>query len=1019
MKIPKFIFLLFSVIIVVAGKAQEVRPSFLDRNTPWADSVFATLSLDQKIGQLFMVAAWSNKDSKHTRDIDSLIVKYNIGGLIFFQGGPLRQAKLTNKYQAESDIPLLIAMDAEWGLGMRLDSTISYPRQLTLGAIQDEKIIYDFGKEMARQLSRLGVHVSFSPVVDINSNPKNPVISNRSFGEDIDLVTTRSLGYMHGLQDGGVMAVAKHFPGHGDTDSDSHKDLPVLNHTVERMDSIELAPYRSLIEQGLSSVMVAHLYIPSLDNTPNVASTLSPKIINDLLKKKLGFEGLVYTDALNMQGVTKYWAPGEVDIRALVAGNDVLLFSTDVPLAIKSVKEAVAKGIISEEEINVSCLKILRAKEWSGLAKYQPIDLAFLHQDLNNGQAQTLRRRMIEQSITVIKNGCDLLPVTSTYGKRIAVVTVGAPGETAFVKTLRAYADFDVFPMDKNPGLDAGIKLHDTLSTYDLVIAAFLGTSNKPSKNFGVSNEATRILNSVGISSNMILAVFANPYALEGMKDLSNTDGLIISYQDDEMTQMVVAEVIMGACPADGSLPVTACNDYACFSGINLANQIRMRWVHPEYVGLHGFTDRIDHDVETITGSAAGDEENYKEDMMADGVVNSSQLVAYDFYAIDSIAQSGITRGAYPGCRVLAAKDGLVFYDKSFGNIDWIGKKKVTENTVYDLASITKIVSSMLAVMKLQEEGKVDVNATLGQYLDIPAGNPYSKVVISEMLSHTAGFTAWIPFYSKTLKDGKPDPTIYRTKAEEGFTSQVAQDLYIIDSYRDSIYQQILSTPISSEKKYKYSDLGYYFIQRIVESKTGTSLDSYVTEHFYQPMGLTTMGYNPLNRIPADQIAPTENDQTFRKQTVRGYVHDQGAAMMGGVAGHAGVFSNARDLGALMQMLLDSGQYAGHQFLKPATIKTFNTCYYPNNRRGLGFDKPALSLNGGSTSNEASWSSFGHTGFTGTMCWVDPETGIVFVFLSNRVNPDAENKKIQDLNIRTEIQSALYRAFGFKNRRQK
>jgi beta-N-acetylhexosaminidase len=727
MKIQKVLLFPLLFLLVCTGRTQEVRPAFLEAKTPWADSVFKSLSLDQKIGQLFMVAAWSNKDSKHTREIDSLIVKYNIGGLIFFQGGPLRQAKLTNKYQAESKVPLLIAMDAEWGLGMRLDSTISFPRQLTLGAIQDESVVYDFGREMARQLGRLGVHVSFSPVVDINNNPKNPVISNRSFGEDLDLVTKRSLSYMHGLQDGGVMAVAKHFPGHGDTDSDSHKDLPVLNHTAERMDSLELAPYRSLIDQGLSSVMVAHLYIPSLDNTPNLASTLSPKIINDLLKKKLGFEGLVYTDALNMQGVTKYWAPGEVDIRALLAGNDVLLFSTDVPLAIKSVKDAVAKGVISEEEINASCLKILRAKEWAGLAKYQPIDLTFLHQDLNNGQAQTLRRRMIEESITVIKNGCDLLPVTSTYGKRIAVVTVGGNAESAFVKTLRAYADFEVFPMDKNPGLDAGISLHDTLVTYDLVIAAFLNTSNKPSKNFGVSNEATRILNSVGSSTDVVMAVFANPYSLDGMKDIRNTEGLVVSYQDDDMTQMVVAEVIMGACPAGGCLPVTACNEYACYSGINLANQIRMRWVHPEYVGLHGFTDRIDHDVENITGSAAGDEEIYKEDMMADNEDRFTQLVAYDFYAIDSIAQSGITRGAYPGCRVLAAKDGLVFYDKNFGNLDWTSKKKVTENTVYDLASITKVVSSTLAVMKLQEEGKVDVNATLGQYLDIPAGNPYSK----------------------------------------------------------------------------------------------------------------------------------------------------------------------------------------------------------------------------------------------------------------------------------------------------
>jgi len=992
----------------------------LEKKTPWADSVFQTMTIEEKIGQLFMVAAWSNKDSKHIREIDTLVSRYHIGGLIFFQGGPLRQAKQTNHYQSKSKIPLLIAMDAEWGLGMRLDSTIGYPRQLTLGAIQDETLIYDFGREMARQLERMGVHVSFSPVVDINNNPKNPVISNRSFGEDLHLVTSRSLGYMHGLQDGGIMAVAKHFPGHGDTDTDSHKDLPVINHTVARLDSLELAPYRSLISQGLSSVMVAHLYVPSLDNTPNVASTLSPKIINDLLKRDLGFEGLVYTDALNMQGITKYWKPGDVDIKALVAGNDVLLFSTDVPLAIRAISDALKSGVIKEDEINTSCLKILRAKEWAGLDSYQPIVLAFLHQDLNNGKAQTLRRRMIEQSITVVKNECEILPVASTQGKRIAVVPVGGNAQSAFVKTLDAYADFDVILMDKNPGLNPGIALHDTLSKYDIVIAAFLGTSNKPSKNFGVSNEATRILNSVGSSANLIVAVFANPYSLAAMKEIGNIDGLLVSYQDDELTQTVVAEVIMGACPAGGCLPVTACNDYACFSGITLANQIRMRWVHPEYVGLQGFTDRIEHDVATITGYAAGDYENYREDMMDDErIKETGELVAYDFFAIDSIAESGISRGAYPGCRVLAAKDGLIFYDKSFGTLDWIRNQKVNESTVYDLASITKIVSSTLAVMKLYEEEKVNINGKLGDYLDIPEGNPYRDVVISEMLSHTAGFPAWIPFYTKTLSDGKPKESIYRTSAQPGYSTKVSDGLFILDTYRDTILTTILNTPISSERKYKYSDLGYYFIQRIVEKQTGMGLDSFMSETFYKPMGLSSMGYNPLNFIPSERIAPTEKDLAFRNQTIKGYVHDQGAAMMGGVAGHAGIFSNARDLAIVMQMLLDSGTYAGQTFLKPSTINTFNHTYYPNNRRGLGFDKPALSLNSGSTSNEASWSSFGHTGFTGTMCWADPETGIVFVFLSNRVNPDAENKKIQELNIRTDIQSALYRAFGFKTRRQK
>lgn len=1003
-KIVAFVFLG----MLLGRQANAQQPVFMEQSTPWADSLFQTMTLDQKIGQLFMVAAWS--DPKHAsynpKTIQTLIDQYAVGGIIFMQGSPGRQAILNNQFQGSSKIPLMVGMDAEWGLGMRLDSTIAYPRQLTLGATNNDSLIYAFGTEMARQLKRLGVHVSFSPVVDINNNPKNPVISNRSFGENKNIVTAQSLMYMKGLQDNGVLACAKHFPGHGDTDVDSHKDLPVISHDYFRLDSVELHPYKVLLQEGLGSVMTAHLYIPSLDTAKNVASTLSKEIITNLLRKQMGFGGLVFTDAINMQGIAKFFKPGDAEVRALQAGNDVLLFSQNVPLAIERIKAALTDGSLTLEEIDDRCLRILRAKEWEGLNTYKPVKVAGLYEDLNNFQAQELRRRLVEQSITVVKNDDTMLPLQDLIGKKVAVVSVGIEEASDFQNTLSHYSSFTPYFMEKSPDFKKAIWWREELGKYDVVIAALLNTSNRTNKNFGVTNESARILNSVGENTKVILSVFANPYSMEVLKDLNNIECVMVSYQDDAMTQQVTAEVIVGAMAANGSLPVTASNEFKAGDGYTTRGGDKLRWVNPAEYNKEPL---LAANPNKSAGSPAGD---YEEDMMADASNSNMYASSNDIARIDAIAQNGINQGAYPGCRVLVAKNGNVVYDKSFGVLDNTTKVPVTEQTVYDLASITKVASSTLAAMKLVDEGKLDVDKTLGDYLDIPASNEYSKIVIKNMLSHTAGLTPWIPFYQKTIKNGQLNPDIYKTKSEQGFSEPVATDLFIMNTYRDSIYNRILSTPLSKEKSYNYSDLGYYFLQRIIEKETGKTLDAYVNEQFYSPLGLSTMGYRPLERIKAEQIAPTEKDITFRSQHITGYVHDQGAAMMGGVAGHAGLFSNAQDLAVVMQMLLNEGTYGEKTYLSKATIDMFNHRYFPNNRRGLGFDKPTIPAGKGSTCKDASSMSFGHTGFTGTMCWADPKGGLVYVFLSNRVNPDAENKKIQTLDIRTDIQEEIYRIWG-------
>lgn len=972
-------FLAWLVILFVGGTfinadcnqfQPAVPPPFLQQNTQWADSILQSMTLRQKIGQLFMVAAWSDH-RENKAELEDLISNYNIGGLIFFQGGPVRQAQLTNHYQSISKTPLFVAMDAEWGLGMRLDSVMTYPRQMTMGALTENELIYQFGADMAEQLKRLGVQISFSPVIDVNNNPQNPVISNRSFGENKYKVAQKGLAYMRGLQDNFVLANGKHFPGHGDTETDSHKSLPIIEHDLARLDSIELYPFKQLINQGLGSIMVAHLYIPALDSTPNQASTLSGNIVTKLLRENLNYEGLVFTDALNMKGVSKYYDPGELDLKALMAGNDVLLFPEDVPKAVEKIEAAVAEGIISEKTIEKHCLKILKAKKWTGLDSLKPIDIQHLHEDLNKPAYRANNRKMIQESLTLLNNRKGIIPIADDFKKDIAVVSIGADTLNAFNSSFSRHFEADRYSVDRKPDFSFIKSMTDDLKKYDLVIFNFLETSNRTSINFGVSEQAMRLVNAVNGRTKVILNVFANPYALTDFKGLQKLDGLLIAYQDDEVTQDAVVNLITGAQGASGKLPVSISEDYPAQSGRFTTGGLRLQHAEPEFVGI-----------------------------------SSDSLLA-----IDTIAMEGIAEQAYPGCRVLIAKSGNVIWDKSYGHQTYEEKIPVDENTVYDLASITKIFASTASIMKLQDEEKLSVDYNLCDYLDISDTAACYNVNLKEMMSHYAQLKSWIPFYLETIDKGHLDKDLYRNTPEKGFTTPVSEGLYIRNSYADSIYKDIVSSTLRPKKEYRYSDLGYYFIKRIIEKESGYPMEDYVEKSFYDPMKLHSMGYHPLESMPIENIAPTEYDMLFRKQLVHGFVHDPGAAMLGGVGGHAGVFSNARDAAVMMQMFMNKGSYGGVNYIAPETVEYFTTCHYcdKDNRRGIGFDKPALE-GPGPSAKSASRSSFGHSGFTGTLVWADPEHELVYVFLSNRVYPNAENRKLIEKDIRTRIHQVVYNA---------
>ncbi len=958
--------------IVTKEKIYEpVDPPFSNVGENWVDSVFNSLSADERIAQMFMVAAYSNMTKSHVDKISKLVKDDKIGGLIFMQGGPVRHSNLINYYQSIANTPLLISMDAEWGVSMRLDSTIRFPRQMMLGAIQDDNLIFQMGEQIAYECQQLGIHVDFAPVIDVNNNPDNPVIGSRSFGEDKYNVARKGIAYMKGLQAHNVLATGKHFPGHGDTNVDSHKDLPIINHSFERLDTLELYPFKELINEQLGGMMVAHLYIPSLDTTPHLATTLSKNVVNDLLKDSLNFKGLIFTDALGMKGVSKYFEPGIVDVKALLAGNDVLLFSEDVPTAVIQIKQAIARNEISMSEIDKRVRKILQVKYWTGLYKFKPIDTSNLIKDLNSPKAELLKRKLIENALTLVKDDDNIIPLNGLDTLKIASVVVGNKTDNSFQRSLSLYANVTKFSITKEPTDNDINKLIDDLKDFNLVIVGVHDTNRKPYKNFGITDKTVTFVNSLSDKNNVVLDVFGNPYSLK-LFDIDKCKAVLVSYNDEAITNEISAQAIFGGVPFLGKLPVSISEEYKVGHGIAQKKKIRLKYSIPEEVGI----DRLKLD------------------------------------EIDSIALNAIRKGATPGCQILVAKDGAVIYNKSFGYHTYNNLQAVENTDLYDLASITKISASIPSLMHLYETEEIKLSDNISKHLSYLDTTNKGGMIIKEILTHQARLTPWIPFYLRSIKEDSLRIKIYCDTLSRFCTIKVAEDLYIDPHYRDTIYKDIIESKLLPKKKYRYSDLGYYLLQEVIEKYVKDSLQNYVSDNFYKPLGAYTLGYRPLERFSIIDIIPTENDELFRKQLIDGYVHDPGAAMLGGVAGHAGLFSNANDLAKLMQMYLQNGEYGGVRYFNPETIKLFTSSpYLPKNRRAIGFDKPEADKRvKGPTCDEASPESYGHSGFTGTYTWVDPKSNLVYIFLSNRIYPTAENKKLITMNTRTKIHKIIYDA---------
>ncbi len=976
------IFLLFWLAFAGKLKAQTnptTQPPFLPVTSDWVDSVFRQLTLDEKIGQLLIVAAYSNKDKAHEDSIAALVKNYKIGGLIFMQGGPVRQARLANRYQSVAGVPLWIAMDLEWGLGMRLDSTINFPYQMALGAIQDNRLIYAMGAEVARQCKRMGIHVNFAPVADINNNPQNPVINFRSFGEEKIDVTQKSIAYMKGMQDHHILATAKHFPGHGDTDTDSHYDLPVINFNRNRLDSLELYPFNEMIKAGIGSIMTAHLSIPQLDSTVNLPSTLSKPVITDLLRNELNFKGIIFTDAMNMQGVTKYFPAGQADAMALAAGNDVLEFSKDIPKAIEEIKKAIRSGAISIAQIDASCKKVLAAKQWVGLDRYQPIALENLVEDLNNPQANLLNRQLTQASLTVLENKENILPLKNLKDLKVATLSIGVNELSQFQEILHRYKEADAFFLPKESTESMAKLMIEGLSDYDVVIVGIHQMGKRPYNSMRLSSHLLNMLQELTLHSKVVYALFSNPYLISKMPGIENAEALVVTYSESQLSQELAAQMIYGAEGADGKLPVSIEGKYKKGAGLDLAPIKRLSYSIPEGAGLNS----------TILSN------------------------------IDSVVMEALEAKAIPGCQVLVARDGKVVFQKSYGFHTYDSAREVSNTDIYDLASLTKVSASLPAIMKLAQEGKLDLDGKLGDYLPYFKGSNKEDLTFRDMLTHQSGLQAWIPFWKNTIKkNGKFKWFTFKNKYSRRFPIKVAENLFLHRRYDRKILKAIKKSPVSVDKKYVYSDLSFILYPLIVERLTGESFEDYVQNNFYKPLGASTLQYNPFSKYDINRIVPTEYDSTFRKSLLHGRVDDEGAAMMEGVSGHAGLFGNANDLAKLMQLYLQKGTYGSQQIISEKVIDEFTRCQFcgTGNRRALGFDKPnIIRVPNGNAADSASNSSFGHSGFTGTFAWVDPAENLVYIFLSNRVNPTRLNNQLGELNIRTRLQQVIYDAIIEKN----
>lgn len=996
----KILTMLFCCVCLLTAKAQTIPNLYRNvdqtKMNHWVDSVFDSMTYDERIGQLFMVIADPKSDNRNMQRLMRYVNEIKIGGILFHKGNPVTQAEVTNRLQKASRVPMFVSLDGEWGLSMRLSGTTRFPKNMMLGAIEDNRLITEYGKEVARQCKEMGIQINFAPDIDVNSNTDNPIIGLRSFGENPQAVAEKGLAYARGLEGEGIISVSKHFPGHGDTAEDSHNTLPSVHHDLARLDSVELYPFKRYIYDGYAGVMTGHLYVPALDKTRNLPSSFSRPIVTGLLKDKLGFRGLCFTDALAMKGATTSKSDNP-SVKALLAGNDILLAPAAPINDFTAVKEAIDEGILNIEEVEAKCIKILQYKYITGLNNYKPIEIKGLSERLNSPHAEWLAAKLNAEAITLLKNEADFIPLKQLDKKKIAALSIGSPVGNDFQKMLSRYDSVANFSISRSSTAAQVQQVYKQLEKYDVIICS-IHTVRIPE---------SQLLRQLATKKELVYAFFTLPYFCKDYKNsIQKAKAVVMGYEATPLAQEYTAQLIFGGIAAKGKLPVTIPGLYYAGTGL-FTEKTRLGYHEPEEVGANPIRLEV----------------------------------------IDSIVEEGLEENAYPGCQVLVAKDGMVIYDKSFGYFDYSQSQPVQENSVYDLASASKAAGTLLAVMKAYDEKKFTLNNKISEYIPELKGSNKKDLNIKEMLYHQSGVVSTINFYldaidkdsykgslysreknathpvrfdAKTFvrNDFKYLPDLVSDKKKPGFTTEVARNFYLHDSFKDSIIQDIKDSRLGTRGKYVYSCVNFIMLKMMVENLMKQPMDQLLHNNFYSRLGAHHTTYNPLKVMDTLQIVPTEDDRFVRRQLVRGYVHDEAAAFQGGVSGNAGLFSNANDLAKVLQLFLNQGKYGNEQYLSTETCRLFTQSKSPTSRRGLGFDKPAVGMHKGSPCGSLTPPSvYGHTGFTGTCFWVDPDNQLLYIFLCNRVNPSRANSKLGALDIRTRIQDAIYKAIDRKSQK--
>uniref|UniRef100_UPI003217A9C4 glycoside hydrolase family 3 N-terminal domain-containing protein n=1 Tax=uncultured Draconibacterium sp. TaxID=1573823 RepID=UPI003217A9C4 len=977
MEVIKNTLLILCILTIATLRLNATEPPFYKfKNDKWVNQQLEQLTLEEKIAQLMMITVYPKQNEGSKNAILKKIRSYKPGGIIVMQGTPVKTASWINEFQEAAETPLLVAIDGEWGPAMRIDSTIVYPYAQSIGAITDTTFIYQMGRDYAYQLKLLGIHMNFAPVADINTNPKNPVINFRSFGEDKKNVAQKSWMVAKGMQDAGVIPVAKHFPGHGDTHTDSHKTLPLIEHSKKKIDTIESYPFRYLAEKGISGIMSAHLNVPSLDNSGK-PSSLSKKVINDYLRTEIGFKGFVVTDAITMKGVQT--ESGEAEFEAIKAGNDMVEFVPDLEKAINRIKVAISKNQISEKEIDEKCRTILALKRWAGLNEYKPANLKNLTARLNSPYFEVTNRKLIKGSFTVLTNN-DALPVQNLEKEKIATVMIGSNQTSAFQKMLEKYTEVAHFTLSKDASEKDWANLRQKLENYSLIIAGIDGIHKYGSKKYGTTEIQRKAVTELVESNKSIFVFFGNAYALKHFENIHHSKALILAHQNNQLNQELAAQLVFGAFTANGKLPVTIDKRFKVNDGLQVEKNSCLSYTIPEEAGI-----------------------------------NSENLHAQ----IDSIAELGIAEKAYPGCQVLVAKDGQVVFHKCYGYHTYDSVQSVNKENIYDWASVTKVTGPLPALMEMVDKKKIDIDAKFSDYWPDFKGTNKENLNFREILAHQARLASWIAFWTTTLdEEGNLDKHVFSDHPSDKFCVRVSEKMYMNEDFRKEMFDTIRTSELEKRHKYLYSGLSFYIYPDMIENMTGRPYENYIKETFYKPLGAYTITFNPYKHFPLQRIIPTESDDFFRMEKLRGFVHDEGASMMGGISGNAGLFGTTNDLAKLFQMYLQKGYFGGRRYISENTVNEFTRIQYPENenRRGLGFDKPLIDndkneLKDAYPAVSTSKSSFGHSGYTGTFAWADPENKLLYIFMSNRVYPTRNNPKLYQLNIRTAIHQAIYDSF--------